>query len=359
VIAAANPLSSVFQALLDAIGAVLAFLYKLVPNYGVAIILLTLALRALLLPLSYKQIRSMQATTALQPKIKAIQQKYKGRKDAASRQKMNEETMKLYREHGVNPLSGCLPLLAQMPILIALYAVLSVPNGLPHVRGTSSPFAPEDQFTRLYRDLTTPGQAPGINFLGANLICSAREAGSDVPPMTIPVSEEQVPRDCGHGWPLRIPFYVFMAGMIVTTYYQQRQMQRASPTTNPQQQMLTRIMPVFFGFIGFSFPAGLVVYWTTQNIVQIAQQRYLLPRVAPAPSDGKGGTTTRAVRSGDGAPGKRPSGPAKPRPAGTPPPRGKGQPPGTKPDGNGKPGAKGGKSGGGQSGTDRKKRRKR
>src|ERR671917_1668377 len=86
----------------------LAGFYALIPSYGLAIILLTIAVRVVLLPLSIKQVRSMREMQRIQPEIKRLQAKYKG-----DRQKLNEETMKLYKEHGVNPLAGCLPLLAQ------------------------------------------------------------------------------------------------------------------------------------------------------------------------------------------------------------------------------------------------------
>ena len=121
-------MGQLFQALLDGLGWFLARVYDLIPNYGVAIIILTLAIRILLLPLAVKQIRSMQAMQRLQPKIKELQRKYKG-----NRQKLNEEMMKLYQEYGYNPLSGCLPLVLQFPILIALFAVLSFPKGLTHI----------------------------------------------------------------------------------------------------------------------------------------------------------------------------------------------------------------------------------
>src|ERR687886_659125 len=114
-----------WQGLLDGLGWFLSHLYDLIPNYGIAIILLTLAIRVLLLPLGLKQIRSMQAMQAIQPQMKALQQKYKGNK-----QKLNEEMMKLYKERGVNPLAGCLPMLLQFPILIALYAVLRFPSNV-------------------------------------------------------------------------------------------------------------------------------------------------------------------------------------------------------------------------------------
>ena len=359
---AANPVSGPFKALLDGIGAILAFLYSHVPNYGVDIILLTLGIRILLLPLGIKQIRSMQAMQSIQPKVREIQRRYKGKKDAVSRQKMNEETMRLYRERGVNPFGGCLPLLAQFPILIALFGVLNVPNGLPHVRGVP-PTAPPSSYTRLYSDLTKPGQGKGIFFLGANLVCSAREAGQEV---TVPAKGTipAVQKDCGHGQAVRIPFYLFLAAMVATTYYQQRQMQRASPAQNQQQQMLTRIMPVFFGVIGFSFPAGLVIYWTTTNLVQIAQQHFMLPggpapeedgeRKSRARGDGARGRELPRRGSREGAPPRNEErGPRGEEPSGRDGPREGGKAPGTGSSGQGQRG------GGGRSGGNRKKRRKR
>src|SRR5207237_8136686 len=153
-------------------------------------------------------------------------------------------------------------------------------------------------YSQLYKDLTVPGQAKGIDFLGANLVCSAREAGTKAVVKgkgTIPTVE----KDCGQGGAVRIPFYLFLAAMIATTFYQKRQMQRASPAQSQQQQMLTRIMPVFFGFIGFSFPAGLVIYWTTTNLVQIAQQFYMLPRGAVVEENGDRSARPKAGGNGE------------------------------------------------------------
>src|SRR5918997_2033916 len=100
----------------------LAGFYALIPSYGLAIILLTLAVRLLLLPLSIKQTKSMREMQAIQPEIKRLQAKHKG-----DRQKMNEELMALYKEHGVNPFGGCLPLLMQFPVLIGLFYVIRDP----------------------------------------------------------------------------------------------------------------------------------------------------------------------------------------------------------------------------------------
>src|SRR5437762_1427000 len=103
---------TLFHELLALMGRGLSFFYDLVPSYGLAIILLTVAVRLVMLPLTIKQTRSMQEMQKLQPEVKRLQAKYKG----GDRQKMNEEMMKLYKEHKVNPLGGCLPLLLQLPI---------------------------------------------------------------------------------------------------------------------------------------------------------------------------------------------------------------------------------------------------
>src|ERR1700704_415990 len=110
--------------LYNAFGAVLAFFYAIIPNEGVAIILLTITVMLVLFPLTAKSARSMLAMQRLQPEIKKLQAKHKG-----DRQKLNEEMMKLYQEHKVNPLGGCLPLILQMPVFIALFHVLRNPEG--------------------------------------------------------------------------------------------------------------------------------------------------------------------------------------------------------------------------------------
>jgi YidC/Oxa1 family membrane protein insertase len=295
-----------WQGLLDGLGWFLARLYDLIPNYGVAIILLTLAIRVLLLPLGLKQIRSMQAMQAIQPQIKQLQQKYKGDK-----QKLNEEMMKLYKERGVNPLAGCLPMLLQFPILIALYAVLRFPSNVGAVpQGSNAQPNPHIPSTsQLYTDSVE--QRSGVKFVGTNLMCSALQAGKQVdledPKTHKPLVDENgrpfEPLDCGSGIPARIPYYFFALLMVGSTFYQQRQMQKASPAGAQQQQALLRIMPILFGVWGFLFPAGLVVYWTTSNLVQISQQHFLLrarPKdvVAGGKGDGKGAAGPRPARRG-------------------------------------------------------------
>jgi YidC/Oxa1 family membrane protein insertase len=297
-------ISPIFQGLLNTIGWILAEIYKYIPNYGIAIIILTLLIKIVLLPLGVKQIKSMQTMQAIQPRIKEINKKYK-----ADKAKAQEETMKLYKEAGVNPLGGCLPLLLQFPILISMYAVIRMPMLQASPNGSKDPTAyivqnnhlPID--SRLFSDVITH-QNTGL--LIVNLQCSAAQSGSQAylsDTSRDPVisgkplyngrylsngdisNQQPIPNltssstlDCGKGVPSKIPYFVLLALMIATTFYQQRQMQKASPpgATSGQQQTIMKLMPIMFGVFGFAFPAGLVVYWTVSNIFQIGQQSYLM-----------------------------------------------------------------------------------
>jgi YidC/Oxa1 family membrane protein insertase len=305
----------VWQQLLDALGWVLASIYDLVPNYGIAIIILTIAIRALLLPLGFKQIKSMQNMQALQPKLKEIQKKYKN-----NRQKQQEEQMKLYRESGVSPFSGCLPMLLTLPFLFAMYAVIRQPAIVPapsseqptrssQVFMVTNNHLPED--SALFQAVLTH---ENTDFLFMNLQCNLVGAGTQVPikykdPTDGQVKQlpgpgnpdpnEQTPApilgengtqlpfdaktqaflDCGTvRFPDIVPYVLIVALMVGLTFFQTFQMQRASPqgSQSSQQQTITRVMPLMFAFFGLQFPAGLVVYWTVSNALQIGQQTYLL-----------------------------------------------------------------------------------
>jgi len=287
----------IFQTLLNAIGWVLAWIYDLVGNYGLSIILLTIVIKVVLLPLGVKQIKSMQAMQSIQPKVKDLQKKYKGNKT-----KIQEETMKLYKEAGVNPLGGCLPLLLQFPILIAMYAVIRAPqlqptdvvDGKPTAYLIHNSHLPVD--SQLFENVL---MHENLNFLGMNLQCSAAQSGA---PADIAASNREpvlpntpilnsdgsaLPFDattgtgtipCGNATTDKIPYFALLIVMIGTTFYQQRQMQKASPpgAASGQQQAILKLMPIMFGIFGYTFPAGLTLYWTVSNTWQIGQQYVLL-----------------------------------------------------------------------------------
>ena len=291
-------ISPLFQILLNAIGWMLAEIYRYVPNYGVSIILLTLIIRFVLLPLGVKQIKSMQHMQAIAPKVKELQKKYKGNKAKAQ-----EEQMKLYKEAGVSPFGGCLPLLATFPFLIAMYAVIRMPILIPKLNTATPPAViaysvhnnhlPVD--SKLFYDTITH-QHLGMGPL--NLQCTAGQSGttavlgdSQKHPLTaLPLIDDRTGQplpdtfkatpglDCGSGGVAKIPYFLLLALMVGTTYYQQRQMQKASPpgAASGQQQAILKFMPFMFGIFGYQFPGGLVLYWTVANLFQISQQTVLL-----------------------------------------------------------------------------------
>lgn len=195
---------------------ILRWIHQYVQNWGVAIILLTIALRIVLFPLMHTSTVSMRKMQKVQPKAKAIQEKYKKNKsDPQVRQRMNQEVMALYKSEGVNPMAGCLPILVQMPILLALYTLFAHAIELRH--------AP---FMWWIQDL------------------SAKD-----------------------------PIYVTPVLMTATMWLQQRLAPQAG---DPQQQRIMRLMPLIFGVMFLGFPSGLVLYWLTNNVVSIFQQEVTL-----------------------------------------------------------------------------------
>ncbi|MCA1696549.1 MAG: YidC/Oxa1 family membrane protein insertase [Actinobacteria bacterium] len=281
-------------------GALTAF-YGLIPSYGLAIILLTLAVRIVLLPLSIKQTRSMREMQRIQPEVKKIQAKHKG-----DRQKMNEEMMALYKEHGVNPFGGCAPLLLQFPVLIGLFYVIRAP--LKYMGYAAPPniprrvfIAPADftarkvtgiletlQHSRLAEDLLAHATRV-YDFLGLHLNCSA--SGILRPPTataleSLTPGSRELTISCGSGLVSALPYLILVLLMGVTTWYQQKQMQARQDPNNPQaaqMQMFAKIMPVMLMFFAFSFPTGVVMYWLTTNVWTILQQRIILSAVPVAP----------------------------------------------------------------------------
>jgi YidC/Oxa1 family membrane protein insertase len=195
----------------------------------------------------------MQQMQKIQPRVKELQRKYKG-----NRQKLNEELMKLYKEHQVNPLGGCLPLLLQLPVFFALYQVLTSGGGTQHLPDGALKASIVEGSER---------------FLGMNLACSPGTAGGGL----VQIAGQAAEISCGTGTGARIPYFIMIALMVGTTFYQQKQMQKASSGPQAQQmRIMTTIMPVFLGFISFQIAAGVLVYWVTTNTWQIVQQHVML-----------------------------------------------------------------------------------
>lgn len=206
-----------FDPIVTALEFILTFLYnglKIVNlgNYGLAIIVLTVIIKVLLYPLTVKQVKSMKAMQRMQPKMKKLQTKYKG-----DPKKLQEEMGKLYSAEGVNPMAGCLPVLAQMPILMAMFYAL---QNIHYEAGQSS-------FLWI-ADLSSPDHLYILPILSA-----------------------------------------------LTTFLVQYQTSSTTPGNGAQKKIMNTVMPLFIGYISMNFAAGLVLYWVMNNVMQLIQQYFI------------------------------------------------------------------------------------
>ena len=264
---------AIWDTIKHGIGYALAFFYSIIPNAGVAIILLTVAIRLALFPLTAKQAKSMIAMQRVQPEIKKLQAKYKN-----DRQKLNEEMMKFYKENQINPLGGCLPLVLQMPVFIALYQTLrTISTSIPV---KSQMFA--DVCGKVYEK--HPDKcSPVMKFAGMNLTTSASQAVNKAGATFLDYA----------------PYLVLVALVLVTGYVQQRQTMRNQTTPNPQMAIISKVFPIVFGFISWGIPSGVVLYFFTSNLWQIGQQEVVLRTIGSAagPPPKKG---SKALEEGSG-----------------------------------------------------------
>jgi YidC/Oxa1 family membrane protein insertase len=194
------------------------WVYRHVGNYGAAIILLTVVSKVLFYPLTVKSMRSMKAMQALQPQINTLRNKYK-----SDPQRLQRETLELYRKHKVNPAGGRLPMIAQIPIFYALYLALSV----------------------------------SVELQGAPFLCFGRLFGVDLWICDLASHD---------------PTYILPVLMGITMFVQQRMTPVAG---DPRQAKMMLVMPFVFTFMFLNLPAGLVLYWTVSNVLQVLQQWYM------------------------------------------------------------------------------------
>jgi len=237
-----------FDGLFEVIAKTLSVFYDLIPNYAIAIALLTLVVMVITTPFTLKGTRSMIQMQRLQPEMRRLQIKYKD-----DRQKLNEELMAFYKENQLNPLGGCLPLLLQAPIFMILYNVI---RGLTR-GGSEGTFDPKylDHTSKLFTDLNG---AERMLAFGVDLAESASQA-------------------LGDSFVRGLPHLLMVAIVAVSSYYQQKQIQGRNPDAEipPQQKMLMRLMPAMFVFFAFVSPAALVVYFVVSNLYRIGMQHYI------------------------------------------------------------------------------------
>mgnify|MGYP000415731835 CR=1 FL=1 len=210
---------------------VLIFLFGVFGNFGVAIIALTVIIRAILFPIAQKQFHSMAQMRAVQPKMKALQERYKDDK-----QQLQQEMAKLYKEEKVNPLAGCLPIFIQIPIFFALYKTLLLAIEMRH-----------EPFFGWIRDLSAPDPATILNLFGL--------------------------------LPFDPPGFLAIGVLAVLLGFTMWLQFKLNPAAmDPMQQQIFMIMPWVLMFVMAPFAAGLLIYWISNNILTLAQQKYLYSR---------------------------------------------------------------------------------
>ncbi len=223
------PAANILQPLIDVVNSVLQFFHDSAGlSWGASIIALTILTRAILIPLTYKQLKGMRALQALQPQLKEIQAKYKNDK-----QRMQQEMMAFYKENKVNPFASCIPLLAQLPVFITLFNVLR--HELPSDIGCEAGHCGSEASFLFIHDLT------------------AKATGGELIALLILYVGTQL-----------------VSGMVMAV------------TADKSQRTMMMVLPFIFVPFVISFPAGLVLYWITTNFWTIGQQ-YVIKRVVPPP----------------------------------------------------------------------------
>jgi YidC/Oxa1 family membrane protein insertase len=253
-------------------------------SWALSIVLLTMAMRLLLFPLFVKQIKNQRAMTALQPKMKELQAKYKNDKE-----RLNQEMMALWKEHGANPFAGCLPLILQIPVFIALFRVL---NSIK-----PSKACVPDPVTHSIAKCFSPHYG-----ISADLVHSAAVSKIFGVPISAAFDSSKAALNLvgGSTTSTKILTVVLIVLMGASTFWTQRQLMarnaasgQATGQMAQQQKVLLYVLPLTFAIFGYRFPLGVLLYWLTTNLWSMAQQHFVIQRMdrTAAAAAGPAGTT--------------------------------------------------------------------
>lgn len=273
------------------LGWIMRVCYQLVNNYFVALLMFALIMQLILLPLAIKQQKNSVRQAKLSPKIKALQKKYAGRNDAATQQKLQEETAELYKRENFNPASGCLPLLIQMPILLSLYNVVMNPlryvSGLSEARITELKTFMTDTLgyelnqRGVYIDMLNRIQADKATYLSI----APELEDCILPHMSIGSFDLSAVPEVALNWLILVPIFTF----IVAFFSQKiiRMFTYQSPETieaqkSPSMKIMNMSMPLLSVWIAFSVPAAIGLYWIFRNLISTVQQ-IVLSKLFPVP----------------------------------------------------------------------------
>jgi YidC/Oxa1 family membrane protein insertase len=243
-------LGAIWNGASDLLLMILEFFYGLTNSFGMAIVLLTIAVRIALYPLNQKQMVSMQQMQKIQPRLKVLQEKY-----ANDKEKLNQETMRLYKENKINPAAGCLPLLVQLPILILLFNVLRTYD-----------FAGTSFLGIILGSSTTAGLAQAVGV--------AADPTGNYGLMSVLTGIMQNPSGLSNAG-LYMGNLILLISISFLTWAQQK---LSSAGANPQMAMMNTIMPFFMAFICLSMPGGVMLYWGLSSLIGVAQQYFVMKK---------------------------------------------------------------------------------
>jgi len=258
-----HTIGRIFQPLFDLVGWVLAFIYGLIPNYAIAIALLTVIIMLLLTPLTVKSTKSMLAMQRLQPEIKKLQTKYKG---AENRQKLNEEMMALYKQQGINPAGGCLPMFLQMPFLIILYDT---------IKGLTTTVLVKGKLTVAPRYIPKPSSHSTGTALVDKLYHSLILSGGKMVAFGVNLADKPFAHGLSGG--ARIPLFALVGLAVALQYIQMKRMnsRNSQASINKQMQTIQKVTPILFAYIYFLIPAAVVIYMVISTVIRIATQEIM------------------------------------------------------------------------------------
>lgn len=297
-----------FDVLATPVGALLALIHSGISNlpgidsasglaWGLSIVFLTVTVRLLLFPLFVKQIKSQRRMQQLAPKVKELQKLHKG-----DRETLNVEMMKLYKENNANPISGCLPLLLQLPVFFALFTVIrNFKTDAEAAFGLTAEQLREGAVAQVFgAPISAAFNSPAsvLDELGAEALT------------------------------VRVVAFLMVIGMGASTFWTQRQMMARAGTTDPQQVMVQKlllyVLPLSFAVSGVFFPIGVLLYWLTTNVWSMGQQAWVIKRMPPPNLNP--GKTPPAAKDGKDDKGAKTSTAVVEAPAGPTPPAAKPSP---------------------------------
>lgn len=293
-----EPISNVLGVIINAVFSII-YNFTASNSLGLSIIIFTIIVRFLLLPLNYKQQKSMYMMRKIQPEMKKIQDKYKGNKDPQVAKKMQLEMSKLYQKHNYNPLSGCLPLLVQLPILFALFSIMKTPyvyvtdiKNIYTEIGTQILNTPN--FAEVLRPIVVPlvphNMTIDIGQIDDLLKAINKFSPSDWDTITtalpsLDISELLIKKSeidhfltlnlteiVGYKFPNILLALLSGATTFLSSYLLSRKNKSADPTMQMQSKIMNIVMPIILTFFTLSVPCGLAIYWISGNLIQCVQQ---------------------------------------------------------------------------------------